>query len=84
MMIFKGWTAAVAPLLVVAPGVGHAVTEANFAASTTGAIGGNAGPEAAVGAGAGLLGGLVVDQQRPAEDTAFQQEVTAGRRSASQ
>ena len=30
MIIFKGWTAAVAPLLVVAPGVGHAVTEAEF------------------------------------------------------
>ncbi len=36
MMIFKGWIAAVALLLVVAPGVGHAVPEANFAASTTG------------------------------------------------
>jgi hypothetical protein len=35
MMMVKGWTAAVALLLVVAPGVGHAVTEANFAASTT-------------------------------------------------
>jgi hypothetical protein len=37
-MMFKGWTAAVALLLAVAPGGGHAVTEANFAAKTTGDI----------------------------------------------
>ena len=36
-MTFKGWTAAVALLLAMAPG-GHAVTEANFAAKTTGDI----------------------------------------------
>ena len=37
-MTFKGWTAAVALLLACGPGVGHAVTEANFAAKTTGDI----------------------------------------------
>ncbi len=35
-MTFKGWTAAAALLLVTAPGVGHAVMEADFAARTTG------------------------------------------------
>jgi Rap1a immunity proteins len=35
-MTFKGWTAAAALLLVTAHGVGHAVTEADFAARTTG------------------------------------------------
>jgi Rap1a immunity proteins len=35
-MTFKRWTAAVALLLVAAPGVGRAVTEADFAARTTG------------------------------------------------
>ncbi len=37
-MTFKGWTAAAALLLLIAPGGGHAVTEANFAAKTTGDI----------------------------------------------
>jgi hypothetical protein len=35
-MTFKGWTAAAALLLVTAPGVGHAVTDADFSARTTG------------------------------------------------
>ena len=35
-MTFKRWTAAAALLLVTAPGVGHAVTDADFAARTTG------------------------------------------------
>ena len=34
-MTLKGWTAAAALLLVAAPGVGHAVTDADFAARTT-------------------------------------------------
>ena len=43
------------------------------------AIGGNAGLGAAAGAGAGLLGGLLFDQSRQAQDRAFQQGVAAGR-----
>ena len=37
-MMFRGWTAAAALMLVLCPGAGHAVTEANFAARTTGDI----------------------------------------------
>ena len=33
----------------------------------------------AIGAGAGLLGGLLVDRSRQAQDTAFQQGLAAGR-----
>jgi Glycine-zipper domain len=50
--------------------------------AVAGAIGGNAGLGAAVGAGAGLLGGLVFDQHRRAEDRAFQQGYSPGRRGA--
>jgi hypothetical protein len=52
-------------------------------------IGQSQGPSAAtpdldqrLAAGAGLLGGLVVDRQRQAEDRAFQPGVAAGRRGA--
>ena len=44
-----------------------------------GAIGGNAEFRAAGCAGAGLLGGLLFDQSRQAQDRAFQQGVAAGR-----
>lgn len=37
-MTFKGWTTAAALLLVIGPTAGHAVTEADFAAKTTGDI----------------------------------------------
>jgi hypothetical protein len=47
-----------------------------------GAIGGNAGLGAAAGAGAGLVGGLLVDRSRQAQDRAFQEGYSAGRRGA--
>jgi hypothetical protein len=47
-----------------------------------GAIGGNAGLGAAAGAGAGLIGGLLVDRSRQAQDRAFQEGYSAGRRGA--
>jgi hypothetical protein len=37
-MTLKGWTAAAAALLVIGPTAGHAVTEADFTARTTGDI----------------------------------------------
>ena len=43
-----------------------------------GAIGGNAGLGAAAGAGARLIGGLLVDRSRQAQDAAFQQGFAAG------
>ncbi len=47
-----------------------------------GAIGGNAGLGAAAGAGAGLVGGLLFDQSRRAQERSFQQGVAARRRGA--
>jgi osmotically inducible lipoprotein OsmB len=44
-----------------------------------GAIGGNAGLGAVIGAGAGLFGGLLVDQSARAQQSAFQQGYAAGR-----
>jgi hypothetical protein len=37
-MTFRGWTAVAAWIVVICPGAGYAVTEANFAARTTGDI----------------------------------------------
>jgi OmpA family protein len=47
-----------------------------------GAIGGNAGLGAAAGAGAGLIGGLLVDRSQQAQNRAFQEGYSAGRRGA--
>jgi Glycine-zipper domain len=46
-----------------------------------GANGGNAGLGAAASAGAGLIGGLLVDRSRQAQDQAFQQGFAAGQQS---
>lgn len=46
-----------------------------------GAIGGNAGLGALVGAGAGLAGGLIYDQVKKNEASAYQQGYAAGRAS---
>jgi hypothetical protein len=43
-------------------------------------MGGNAGLGVVAGAGAGLIGGLVVDQSRRSQDRAFQEGYAAGRR----